>query len=327
MSARLVSLLALVAAATAHATVFSIWRNGADLGDGRNVYIRSPPNNNPVKDLSLTDMVCNVNGGVEAPKFITAAAGDTLTFEWYHNTRGDDIIDGTHHGPIITYIAPYTSSNGNAPIWTKIQEQGYDATTKTWAVDALKLAGGKHDVALPSTLKAGKYLIRQEIIALHESETLYTQDPLRGAQFYPSCAQLEVTGSGTVSPPDDFDFLTGYTYADPGIHFNFYSSFTSYEIPGPDVWTGAGGSSPASPAAPTSTKAAAVKPTTTAAAVKPTTTAAVVKPTTTAAAVKPTTTAAAVKPTTTTAAAAKPTGCRGRSRKAKRAAKRAERYY
>jgi lytic cellulose monooxygenase (C1-hydroxylating) len=43
-------------------------------------YIRSPPNNNPVKDLSGSDVACNVNN-VAVPKTLNVASGDVITFE------------------------------------------------------------------------------------------------------------------------------------------------------------------------------------------------------------------------------------------------------
>lgn len=221
-----------------HALMYGVWVNGEDQGDGQNVYIRTPPNNSPVKDLTSSDIVCNVNGAKAAPEFVQAAAGDTLSFEWYHNTRDDDIIDGSHQGPIITWIAEYTEGDGTGPIWSKIAEDGFDGSK--WAVDKLKANNGKNDFVLPSSLAAGKYLIRQEIIAHHESDSRFDQTPARGAQFYPSCVQFEISGSGSTVPDQGFDFNVDYTYDDPGILFNLYSGYTSYSIPGPEVFSGSG---------------------------------------------------------------------------------------
>jgi len=41
-------------AANAHARVYSLWVNGVDQGDGRGIYIRTPPTNSPVKDGELS---------------------------------------------------------------------------------------------------------------------------------------------------------------------------------------------------------------------------------------------------------------------------------
>ncbi|KAH8898867.1 hypothetical protein GQ53DRAFT_878088 [Thozetella sp. PMI_491] len=239
------SMMALLSVAGAHTTMFSVWVNGKDQGDGRSKYIRSPPNNNPVKDLTSPNVACNVNGGKAGADFVPAAAGDTLTFEWYHNTRGDDIIASSHKGPIITYITAFTESDGSDADWTKIAEDGLDG--KDWAVDKLIAAKGKWDVKLPASLKAGKYLVRQEVIGLHEADVAYSKNPARGAQFYPSCVQVEVSGSGTVEPNQKFQFKTGYTEETPGIVYDIYSDKSAvspdvgaeatYSIPGPGLWS------------------------------------------------------------------------------------------
>ncbi|KAK0648184.1 glycoside hydrolase, partial [Cercophora newfieldiana] len=226
--------LALASSVSAHTIMFGVSVNGVDQGNGQNVYIRSPPNNSPVKELQSPDLICGVNGAKAAPEFVKAAGGDTLTFEWFHDSRNDDIVDPSHKGPIITYVAPYTSGAGTGPIWTKIAESGLSGGQ--WAVDKLIANNGKIDIALPN-LVAGKYLVRQEIIALHEADADVAVNPSRGAQFYPSCVQLEVTGSGTVVPNQNFD-INSYTSTDPGLFFDLYTKYSSYTIPGPAVFTG-----------------------------------------------------------------------------------------
>ncbi|KAK0750543.1 glycosyl hydrolase family 61-domain-containing protein, partial [Schizothecium vesticola] len=281
------ALAALATSISAHATIYGVSVNGISQGPGFNLYIRSPPSNSPIKDLSSPSLACNVNGGTPAPSFVRVAAGDTLTLEWQHDRQGDDIIDPSHQGPIITYIAPLTAStgDGSGPIWTKIAEDGFAGGR--WAVDRLIANRGKNDVVLPRALAAGRYLVRQEIIAHHESDVAFKDNKDRGAQFYPGCLQFDVSGEGTAVPDQGFDFNVGYTYADPGIVFNKYAPFSSYKIPGPAVWTGAGtggGGAPApvpvvsapanpgNPAATTTTKTAAgvgASPTPTAGPVSP----------------------------------------------------------
>jgi cellulase len=66
----------------------------------------------------------------------------------------------------------------------------------TWAVDTLITNRGKHDVTIPAGLAPGKYLLRGEIIALHEADTAFNVNSARGAQFYMECIQINVTGAG-----------------------------------------------------------------------------------------------------------------------------------
>jgi hypothetical protein len=80
------------------------------------------------------------------------------------------------------------------------------------------MVGGNAGVqyTIPSCLKAGYYLVRHEIIALHAAYSY------PGAQFYPGCHQLNVTGSGTTTPSDLVAFPGAYEGADAGITYDAY---------------------------------------------------------------------------------------------------------
>jgi len=224
----------------AHTTVYGAWINGIFQGDGRGIYIRSPPNNNPVKDLTSDAMACNVNN-TAVPDTLVVEPGDEFTFEWYHNTRDDDIIASSHEGPIQVYIAP-TSSNGSGPVWTKLYSFSY--VTPYWAVDELIAAHGQHSIIIPS-IPDNDYLLRAEIVALHEANVAYDQNNARGAQLYISCAQVHVSAGGDNALPGGTSFPGSYNDSTPGIIWNLYgtTSPTTYIAPGPDVWSEAAGGS------------------------------------------------------------------------------------
>jgi cellulase len=241
------ALLALASTASSHATMSGVSVNGKDQGDGVNKYIRSPlvpppkdapkASNDPVRDLKSPNLVCNTGGGKAAPNCVKAAAGDTLAFRWAL-VPGDPrniVLDPSHKGAILTYIAPYTESNGASAIWSKLAEQGFDGE---WATIKMIANGGDVEFTLPKTLAPGKYLIRQELLALHQADFRGDdpKNPGRGAEAYPSCVQFEVTGSGAAVPDQDFDFNQGYTYGDPGLFFNVHIPFDKYTPPGPPIW-------------------------------------------------------------------------------------------
>jgi len=239
--------LLLASLSAAHTLVYGVWKNGEFQGDGRDLYIRSPPNNNPVVNLTSTDMTCNVNN-TAVPEKVPIAAEDELTFEWYHNTRDDDIIASSHHGPIQVYIAPY-ASNGTGDVWVKLWSYswgttyGNSTTNGTWAVDDLIAAHGQHSIIVPD-IAAGDYLLRVEILALHQADSLYDQNPLRGVQNYISCTQATVTSSGNATLPEGVAFPGNYTDSSPGIQFNIYTlAADTYVAPGPAVWSEALGGS------------------------------------------------------------------------------------
>ncbi|KAI5824363.1 hypothetical protein K523DRAFT_356898 [Schizophyllum commune Tattone D] len=323
---------AFIGSVSAHTRVFSLWVDGVDQGEGGGVYIRQPPSNSPVKDLTSADVACNVNN-VAVPQKVSVNAGSTVSTEWFHNTRGDDIIDASHKGPIVAYLAPL-ESNGEGNVWVKIGEMGYE--NGQWAVEKLIADGGKFDFTIPSSVAPGDYLFRAEILALHEADGL-ASNSARGIQLYPSCSQITVATGGSTTLPAGVAFPGAYTDTTPGIQFNIYGTDAStYVIPGPAVWDGSanydtaqegsssGGaatsaaastsaaatsaaastsaaatSAPATSAAQSSAPAASSAPATSAAA-----SSAPAEPSSSAAPVKPSTSAAATSAAPTTSAAA-----------------------
>lgn len=116
--------------------------------------------------------------------------------------------------------------------WFKIKEDGFDAAAGAW-VQQTVMNGQPAYATIPSNLAPGQYMVRHEIIALH----LATSDG--GAEFYPSCTQLEVGGNGNAGPQaSDLVSLPGaYSDQDAGILLNPYSAegTTGYRFPGPQL--------------------------------------------------------------------------------------------
>lgn len=75
------------------------------------------------------------------------------------------------------------------------------------------------------------YLVRAELIALHEGDVSYKANPRRGAQFYPDCVQIEVTGDGDVELPKGVSFPGAYSYQDPGVVHNVRVRQAFYSFP------------------------------------------------------------------------------------------------
>ncbi|KAJ1661928.1 hypothetical protein IW140_005690 [Coemansia sp. RSA 1813] len=248
-----IALVAGIASVSAHTYLSHLTLDGIKYDEG--VCIRPYPANRnfPVKDPSSTDLTCNVGGVTStAAKTCPVEAGSTITVEWHHDndSAGDDIIDASHEGPCLVYMAPL-ETNGSGDVWFKIFEDGYDASTKKWCVDKIRASGGKLDVTLPADIKAGDYLLRTEIIALHEADTDYATNSARGAQYYPNCGQISVSGGGD-AVPQGYAIPGIYKTDSPGILFNLYSSYDSYPIPGPPLYvpgSGAGAGDSSSDAA------------------------------------------------------------------------------
>ena len=122
-------------------------------------------------------------------------------------------------GPMMTYMASCGSTtcdkfDSTTAKWFKIQEIGLDSSSPSGWVQAYLMNGTPANITLPSNLAPGNYLLRHEIIALHLGNIM------GGAEFYPSCSQIIVGGSGTGQPSDDelVSLPGAYSDNDPGIY-------------------------------------------------------------------------------------------------------------
>lgn len=178
------------------------------------------------------DLACHHLGSDPAHLVADISAGSQITFKWAY-------WPGDHQGPISTYM---TSCNGDCTVfrpegarWFKIDEAGYD--NGQWAAAILIANGLRWTSTIPTQLAQGEYLIRHEIIALHSVGT---------PQFYPSCTQVRVTGSGTGLPSDSD--LVGIPALYNGVQFpDIYNGFSSFTVPGPPIVTFGNGQPAGSP--------------------------------------------------------------------------------
>ncbi|KAJ7937850.1 glycoside hydrolase [Mycena leptocephala] len=199
--------------------------------------IRQVADNMPVSNPALDELICG-RGATPAALVAHASPGDLISISWggYAEDRGSLWIHNV--GPLLTYLAACETSCAmfnptEATEWFKISEQG-TMTDGHWYQDMLCVNLGDDglpaNVTLPANLKAGHYLLRHEVIALHMAEAL------GGAEFFPSCIQLNVTGSGT-GEPITTHFPGAYKSTDPGIHLDPHTNFDvrNYRFPGPPV--------------------------------------------------------------------------------------------
>ncbi|KAI1855718.1 hypothetical protein JX265_012163 [Neoarthrinium moseri] len=195
------------------------------------------------------DIICH-RGAKNAALTANIAAGGSIDIQW--NTWPE-----SHKGPVINYLADCGGDCSTVDKSTlqffKIAESGLidgSASPGTWASDELIANNLTQTVTIPSSLKAGNYVLRHEIIALHSG------NQANGAQNYPQCFNLEVTGSGSELPSGTLGTAL-YKADDAGILFNIYQTLTSYTIPGPALaFAGSGSGSGSGSAATTAVTAA-----------------------------------------------------------------------
>jgi len=102
-----------------------------------------------------------------------------------------------------------------------------------WSTDIMIANNYSWILEIPPTIAPGNNILRHEIIALHAAS-----QP-NGAQNYPFCFNLAISGNGTAKPPGVLA-TTFYTPKDPGILYNLDVAppVPAYTIPGPPLWSG-----------------------------------------------------------------------------------------
>ncbi|KAG8717405.1 hypothetical protein FRC09_014335 [Ceratobasidium sp. 395] len=125
-----------------------------------------------------------------------------------------------------------TTFDGSGKVWFKVYQVspvtdgGQSIAFPTDNITSMKFK-------IPSSIPSGEYLVRVEHIALHLAITY------QKAEFYISCAQINVIGGGSAVPGPLVAFPGYYTGKEPGILINIYSPVPSaYTQPGPAVWSG-----------------------------------------------------------------------------------------
>jgi lytic cellulose monooxygenase (C1-hydroxylating) len=255
--AAVVGAVALLSKVNAHGIVSGIvangeWQSGYDPSF---MYSRTPPvvagwsipedqDRGFVSDYTSPDIICH-KGATPGGAYVNVAAGDSIELQW-------TVWPESHHGPVIDYLASCgddcSTVDKTQLLFNKIDEAGLnngDPAPGNWASDDLIANNNTWTVTIPASIAPGKYVLRHEIIALHSAFDV------GGAQNYPQCINIEVSGSGTNSLASGTKGTELYTAEDPGIHLSiYYPVLTSYTIPGPPLMDGSSsGSPPASSAA------------------------------------------------------------------------------
>lgn len=185
----------------------------------------------PPANYTSGDIICH-RSAKPAGTHATLAAGDRISIEWTP-------WPSSHHGPVIDYLANCGSGGCETVDKTtleffKIDQVGLVSDSDqpgTWGADELIANNNSWLVEIPPNIEPGFYVLRHEIIALHSAgET-------DGAQNYPQCFNLQVTGGGSDSPAGTKGEAL-YGESDPGILINIYTELETYDIPGPTVYSG-----------------------------------------------------------------------------------------
>ncbi|CAI6335399.1 unnamed protein product [Periconia digitata] len=263
LATTVVFLSSFTSVALSHSFVQQIWANGVhydgwDANGDLSAYPSTTPawftanrGGGPINPFELRDpMIICARGGSNANTSAPVSPGTDVRVRWW--MAGQTWPRG-HHGPVIDYIAPCNGPCSKVDMTTlkfvKIAQRGWIDSSDpgndgegNWATDLIIDNDGQWNIRIPSGLAPGEYVLRHELVALHPAGKSTGPYSKEGAEFYPQCINLKVTGSGTKQVTGGVDARTLYTGGEPGFMLNIHEtgpSHPDYVVPGPAVWSGA----------------------------------------------------------------------------------------
>jgi hypothetical protein len=237
---------------TAHTIFTTLFVNNTSQGDGTCVRMAMTPGNAtfPINELNSNDMACGKlmpevdeartilirtgrdgMGGVARVCAVDQGGKLSFLFRMYANGAANGSIDISHKGPCAVYMKAVsfpTLDYAVGPGWFKVWHGGYDESGSFWCTEKIINNQGFLSINLPHTLPGGYYLVRPEILSLHESDKT-PPNP----QFYVGCAQIFIR-SAVMGSINETVSIPGYTnISDPAVLFNIYTPVWPYTPPGP----------------------------------------------------------------------------------------------
>ncbi|KAM7214904.1 Glycosyl hydrolase family 61 domain containing protein [Rhypophila decipiens] len=183
----------------------------------------------PVFDLKSKAMACGQTHNPAPGAVAEVRAGSNVTFHWSRWLY-------SHKGPITAFMAPYDGPISKVDVnkleffkigQEDVNSQGVWATTKL-----LDSTNGTWTTTIPADIKPGTYVIRHEIIALHfalHTNPGFEWSPI-GPQFYMTCFNFKVTGSGTATPKG-VTFPGAYVKDESGFKYDVFNTKTVLPYP------------------------------------------------------------------------------------------------
>lgn len=178
-----------------------------------------------------------IDGEIGGSRICPANASSIITigFRISPNQVDSPSLDPTHKGPIAVYLkkvdSASASNNAAGDGWFKIWESVYDGTR--WGTTKMIDNNGHLSVRIPCDIQGGHYLIRTEVLALHQANN---NPP--NPQFFVGCAQLYIMSNGNAQPSTVSIGEGTYTLNTPGMSYNIYTTPLAlpYPMPGPPVY-------------------------------------------------------------------------------------------
>ncbi|KAM7200331.1 Glycosyl hydrolase family 61 domain containing protein [Naviculisporaceae sp. PSN 640] len=190
----------------------------------------------PVFDINSKAMACHQVHSPAPGAIAEVRAGSEVTFHWSRWLY-------SHKGPITAFMAPYEGPVNKVDVnkleFFKIGEESFDSEGVWGTTKLLDTTNGTWTTKIPADIKPGNYIIRHELIALHfalHTNPGFEWSPI-GPQFYMTCFNFKVTGTGTATPKG-YTFPGAYKKDEAGWKYDVFNTTVSNPYPsvGPPLY-------------------------------------------------------------------------------------------
>lgn len=219
---------ALVSNVNAHTSVEEFEAGGKTYPGFRQASLQDPGNQSPAwwtnqgwgyqpifgSELNSPNIIAHKDAK-PSPYTAPVPAGSDVTFTWHHTGTcggGEDGWDCSHHGWTATYLAPCNGDCKNVDKteleffkihevalidyrqgrWGEGAKQGQ---VGYWGTDAIFYGNGnKQTVTIPKSIPNGNYVLRTEVVSLHNN------GPVSERQFWPQAFNIKVSGGSDSAP-------------------------------------------------------------------------------------------------------------------------------
>jgi len=161
-------------------------------------------------ELQSDDFIAHIDAS-PSPYTAPVTAGSDVTFKWHHegscDAGNEEGWDCSHHGWTTTYMAPcggdckdvdktqlsffkiHDNALINYPEGTRFAQGSPQEQTGYWGTDAIFYDNeNKQTVKIPSDIPSGNYVIRTEVMSIHNN------GDVKNRQFWPQAFNVAVKG-------------------------------------------------------------------------------------------------------------------------------------
>jgi cellulase len=149
-------------------------------------------------EINTPDIIAHQDG-TPSPNTAEAPAGSPVTFKWVHSgsCKNNEVgWDCSHHGwTDLKFFKIDQVALLGYPEGTRYADGEAQGQVGKWGTDAIFYDNGnKHTVTIPKEIPSGNYVLRTEVVSIHNNGAVANR------QFWPQAFNIKVTGGDDSKP-------------------------------------------------------------------------------------------------------------------------------